>query len=944
VTYRARATEGFSLLFWDGSLSVRFDSPTSLPEGFGQILANPVLSNICDNMVILQSREGSLHVISALESVSPRTDIFHLTKHSPILPIMSMVLIKRGANQYALLAIVGEDIRRTEVRLYDIRKGDCGFTVDRVIAPPEGLSRIVNNTKPYIMWHDQSDDTILFVGGDGERFSSVQIVSLTELFSKQIGRDFTHCEPLPHPRIVGGGSCFYVASSFGELYSVNKQDVKVQLVSDKVPGNVSGPSTLTFFEEERKLFVGSLHADSVILDLGNVCSQTVVGTCTAPVLGISDHSDERAVLTVSGTGRSASLNRIMTTGLGACRITEEGQSSCLGNCDRIFLAFQDRVLLVSSPAGPVRGFSISARDGGVTLNELVMPIIPSLLGSYDFDHGTCLCITPSCVLVMSEKSLEVKETWRPPKNSTIISCDYCPETHVLLMASTDGSLHRLTKTGCSTSKYPGDELSAIAVHKHLYAVSDWSGKFSLRDASNRVVFESLVMGSVVRSIVIGPSPSRMKDSSPSASGLCSFFATTDGAVIVASEGARGWTQTGHYSIGTLPIALSFNRIGLKKFVMACCDRPSVISGDPMVTELVETSSGTVVATRDLVLCGSLGVGFYTDWNSEIQAFYMNPENLRIDQCHVQRCLLSCSNNKPDIIPVGIEAVRHVGLIAVGISGMSGEGCDSIDFFEPYHLSYVSRFMLPHSERLASITTHKNGLVFASYMDTASQSIEPRESKVSFIQATGNEWSVTGPSYPIDGAIYGVESCGDECIAVIAVRTLYILRIDVNGLIGQVSSIETDFLAVSLSVSCQVPARHCEIVVGDVSKSCSVYRLENSELTLVAKDLVPASTMATEQLGDEILLGDDLGNIYSMRVVEPSLRRLERIAGFNVNEKAITCMKRFDENNCWIGAQDGTLCLVSRTGKRIEGPVSGVRFGQVFEPRRISNPSVRNRIY
>jgi hypothetical protein len=166
-----------------------------------------------------------------------------------------------------------------------------------------------------------------------------------------------------------------------------------------------------------------------------------------------------------------------------------------------------------------------------------------------------------------------------------------------------------------------------------------------------------------------------------------------------------------------------------------------------------------------------------------------------------------------------------------------------------------------------------------------------------------------------------------------------MKLDIDGEITQVTSIETDFLAIT--VSAQDIPNGFEIVVGDVSKSCSLYEFHYDDfiLILVAKDLVTSNCTATQQLGEgSIIMGDDLGNVYSLFIGDRPLCRLERVVGSNIGDSCVTAMARMGPDSCLVGNRDGSLSLVCRE-KAIRDAHRGVRISSVFEPTRIGHTSV-----
>jgi hypothetical protein len=276
----------------------------------------------------------------------------------------------------------------------------------------------------------------------------------------------------------------------------------------------------------------------------------------------------------------------------------------------------------------------------------------------------------------------------------------------------------------------------------------------------------------------------------------------------------------------------------------------------------------------------------------------------------------------------------------------------VAFFDSIQLSKLSTYILPRGEQIVCISKFRGGLLVGSAVEVPDQpSEEPSEGRIRYLVSDeGDSWTesvchtVLRSDGSFAGAIYGISVLDEEFVAVIAVRTLYILKIS-GGHFAHVASADTDFLAVSLA-SQEVSGGH-RIVVGDVSKSCRVFSFtkEDFSLYLVGQDLIPASTMATDFVGSKyVVLGDDLGNVYAMESVEPSLRRLERVSGINVGQSSITAMARADNDSLWIGTRDGSLSLLTMGETRQPSPASGQSiFSGVIEPLRANHASVGHRI-
>ena len=926
VTYVSRGMHSWNVVGTHPSISVINRSTTPFPSGYGSQPEYPVSSNECEGFVVLQTHEASLHVITVANAVHPKVDVFHLTKQSPVLPVRSMVLVPRGSGHVGLLAVFGDDDFNTELRLFDLKAVDGKVHLERVVSLPPNLASVAKDGNPYRLY--AGDNRVLFIGGDSARFSSVTVLSTAEVFSSSLAvQKNIHCQPFPRCQAVSCGTGFLIATGFGELYSIDASSMNVTLVC-AVGTAPSGPSTISYFPESNGVFLGSRQGDSILVSIESGV-QSVVVTNTAPVLALTGTAECRTITSVSGVGHSASVNRIKTSGVAVARLANETR---VRGWERIFCV--NTFVVVSSSVGS-RVLSVDSDEGAVVLREHPSVALPAgIIGVYAYaGNGVVLCVADTGVFVWSGSS--VKQTWKSP--ALVTACDYCAETGLLVMAS-GRRLYSLTKTGCTDSAIDGiGEISAVAVFASFTAIADWEGVVVVRDQETVCyAFHQRAGGSIGRSVWLGRIGADKTV-------RCSV-GYSDGSFSAAALGDTKWIETNsNEQLGLLvPVFVACDLASAA--VITAGDRPCVISvaspgGALVATELVDTDSGTVVPMRHVG--GLLNLVWFLNELGEIDV--CSVERTPGTQTHVQRRFLS---GDASTLPVGVEVIDRT--IAVAVSNLE-ISADEIQFFDIFTMAPASCLKLSPSDQLTCVTRYGAGLVVGTG-HSGSASVEPAEGRILVLeQDAGGAWAEVAATTVLKtdgsaaGPVYAVTACGEYIVA-LAVRTVAILKRSAHNDLVHVVSIESDFMGVSVA-SAETPTGF-QILVGDINRSCSLFSFDKDEntLTRTARDVVPASCLSVEILGSVFLMGDELGNVYALRLVEPSLGRLERIEGCNIGNSAVVSIRRVDDSSCWVGCRDGSVCLLTLGpgGRKIASNKS-VLVDDVFEPTRVSFPSVAHRM-
>ena len=738
------------------------------------------------------------------------------------------------------------------------------------------------------------------------------------------------------------------------------------------------------------VFVGSFHGDSCVYRVSDTEARNVccVVTNTSPVLAISPSAGDTGVITtLSGVGTSASLNRIMTSGIGAARLARDS-SLTEGITERLFLVFKDTCLIRSSPTHTAM-YRISVERGQVHLVEDPAVHLPvDLISANDYVTGQVYCVSRRSAYRLTQQtndSVIVDQMWTS-EYEDIVNSNYDSGLGMPVMA-TKGLIYKLSTMGCyERSARDTREQSAIGSFRGTCIVCDWTGSvFEVNDdVSKQLVSGDHSDGAVGRSVAMGPVPASLLDPLPPGKDdrMCCLIGFSDGSMSAFVYDLRVtgdvWVPVAtRKSIGIQPLQISPCTLGnpAKPFFIISGDRPSLVSftdGQLVVTELVDSATGTVQPMFEITVAGQSGLLWYLDRDGLLQSAWLNPDKITTTECHVQRRMLCDPSGPIDTLPVGVEVMESHGIIAVAVSSLrttnpsSDSPPDWIEFFDVFQLNQLSRFVLSPADRVSCISAFAGGLLVGTgtYSDPhPAPSVEPTEGRLILLtpNAAGNatSWTESGSSTILKadglpaGPVYGISCIGDTFVAAIVVRTLFIVKLSSrDGGVAEfvhVASVDADFLCVSIAT--QEVSGGFRIVVGDISKSCSLFMFQYDDFSLypVAKDLVTASTTATELLGDAVLMGEELGNVYALRLIEPTLGRLERVEGVNVGQSSVTAIRRVGGNGCWVGTNDGSISLIQSTtadggdaGSRRGINVTG-RLGDVIEPTRVQFPSVRSRM-
>lgn len=912
-----------------------YASSSGLPEGYGNLLETPVISNECDGLVAYQSKEGSVYVISELSSSEPVCEVFHLTKSCSILPSRSLVLVRRGSKQYALLMVAGEDDLNTELRLFDLTIDDGQVILNRVRSFSKSLAQIEKEIRPYKICAHESENTLLFIGGDTSRYSTISIAPFSVLDS-QDSVESIHCEPLPGAQAVGVSGGFLVASRFGEIYSIpTKGASRLSLVQE-------GGSSISCMAAIGKssVFVGSSLGDSVMhrFQGNNVKESEVLVVGTAPMVSLGDEGAGDVITCVSGMGRSSSLNRIKLSGIGTFGL--EWLNALDFRPQNIFLAFGGGLLILSNSV-MTRAFWISHVDSDeIKLSETLINLPSPILGVFDASSDQMFAVSSSGVDAVTRHKLgrgflEIKRVWSSSENMEISSCGFCPGTNVLVLGSGRRVFTLQGNNACTQLNIleESEEMSCIAVSSdNLMAVGEWDGTVRIFQSS-RLLHAQFASGKVPRNLEF------IKDGKKVRLLLIGY---SDGSLTILDSSWKCVRETEQVGLLSLGFAARGDTIILTG------DRPSLIScsTEVVISELVDIKSGTVIPMREVAVSVG-GMIWYIGLSGSVGCGVIDKHRKR--ESHVQRILLGSSYAEETIYPISVVVLEKLGLIAVAMTSltpnMSG---DEVVLYDKFQLI---------NKKIACITA-KDQFRISCMVGFGEESLVVGASKFSVNQGKLTQLKPDGQKNWTEnissillrndgstaGPISAISACGRYVVAC-CLRDILVVKIHENSLV-HVAQIESDFFITSID---SFGNGMISILVGDLYRSCSLFSFDptSAALVKVARDLVPASTSAVGLLGDYALMGDELGNLYGMRIVEPSLARFERIEGVNI-KSTVSAIKRVSPTVCWVANRMGAIFrleLVPLSTSQLQESTDTTNFDAVFEPKRLSSgPTVRHQIH
>ena len=938
-----------------------YHATSGFPEGYGNLLDKPMMSNVCDGFLVYQNKEGSVYVISQLSGDHPRVEVFHLTRSSSILPSRALGLVRRGHSQYVLLMIVGEDDIMTQLRVFEVSVDGGRFRVDRVNNLPPILSRIQADISPYQMCVHEKDRSILFIGGDSSRYSMIAVVPYSSIDSSIATFDSIHCQPLPGAHAVGVEGGYLITSRFGEIFSLPSQGAsRLNLVSS----GAAAASCLSY--RQPNLFLGSLCGDSVLytMDRNRVSSQQVVVAGTAPVIAIGDIDHSDIVTCVSGIGESASLNRIKISGIGSCRLEwqENGFSGFIPESS--FLALNESFLFVSN-SYTSRGFGIlRSENSTISLVEQSIDLPSGVLGVFDTSPNQALIVSVNglWLLTWKDKSrIDCKRCWCPSDQATKITCaGFCDESKLVVMGS-QRSVFTFNGKMCSEKLLldESEEISCVSIFRDLMIVGEWGGTVRIFGAGGMLVHAQFTSNRVARDLKY-----------LTQSGLL-LIAYSDGTISVLDSKAdwRIVQDLETEQVGLLPCGFASGTDGSGSVVITG-DRSSLFTiADRRITELVDVQTGTLIGMRNASVSAE-GSVWFIDTKGCLSCTVMDKNKKR--ESHVQKAKLFLDlglGEESDILsfmyPVAVVEIDQVGVIATGVTWLfpqENQHDDKVLFYDRFQLSKIANFAIPNGFRITCMASL--GRSDSLLVGTGNSAKEGKLFLIKSNAAYRNVWSEHSSSMILksDGTPAGPISTLSVCsewIILTCLREIFVMKITADSLV-HVAEIESDFLCISLDTmgAKQGPV---SILVGDVYRSCSLFKFdpENHQIIRIARDLIPAATTATALLGEYALMGDDLGNLYGMKLVHASFERFERVVGVFLGS-GISSIRRISPTACWVGNRDGAICLVqlvdpsssSHLPPKLQAAYKdrdheehnsrdtrGIQFEPVFEPQRIAAPSV-----
>lgn len=942
VIHGHRGKYRFDIISDPPSLRSVFQSKSCLPVSAGQRIRDIVISNESQGVVVAQIYEGAVHVFHDLNSNEPRCEMFTMTKFQPVEPVRSVSLLPRSQGMFIVLMVQGLDDLNTTLHAFELKVSGENVIFEKPINLPPTLVAVSKDIRPYRLCYDSSSSSVLFVGGDSTKYSSLLCLSVSEIFGSKTS-DHIHAQPLPAVKLVAleGRYSFAMATSFGELYMLDSKKMRLSLLTDLLYSTISGAYTLSFLNESDRIFVGSRESDSILISLEDK-QRSLVVTNTAPIIGMVELDEISQIITaVTGVGSSTSLNRMKTSGIpidiipcSNSPITAEGIQITGSNLVATWKTFS--CCLTTQLTGA----------DSLCLNDTGSSLPADLINVYEVDNKM-LCINRRGVFVAAQSAKPV-ETWKCPPNSFVSGCDYCFRDNILVIATSD-KLFRLSKSGTHEVRIPSEhaEISAVAISETVIAVGDWSGNVRLIDASDKVIYEFPVSDHIPRSVWIGHLSGF--------TGKSCLVGYDDGSVACSVLDRRWTLNTSKLQVGTVPVT-GFYCSPSRLFVAG--DRPSVLrmwNGKLEAIELVNRLSGTVVPMQALAAVDDTTI-MYLGQTGQLQCLNIGWES----QCHVQRHFINESD--PSSFPVSVEILDNLSLIAVGVShiGESPTPQDYVGFYDIFSLEERSRYE-PQRDcafHITSMAKVSNKRIVIGTCDFEGSDMDGSISVL--VQDAREVWTeltrtvVLCNSGDSAGAVIGLSCVGSKFIvAACQNRSLCVFQLSMHeSHFEYCASIETDVIPLCISTWCTDISK-IEIAVGDSNKSVSLFSFIPEEgqqgLSRVARDLVPACALAVSLIdATSMLMGDDLGNVYYLRMEEPSFARLERLSGCNIAESPITCIKRAGNQACLVSTREGGICLISwGEGGKLIRPESTKRMktmiGPVFEPHRISVPSVSHTI-
>ena len=814
-----------------------FTSSSSFPGCLGERISVPILSNMVDGLQVLQIYQTSLHVV--LE-----TNVSVFTLPGVFSKITSLILQKHSSNSWVLYVVSGEGPLRMFQICLDVSSET--LNIEKVVKLPKHMLGIDAYFGLAV------DSSLLFIGGDGASFSSLCIVT------NDRQKSLIHGPPMPCPAVVGTGvEEFLVATSLGDLYNVSSHGC--DLVYSKLPLSPVGASTMTL--HKTCLFIGQTMGDSCVYYLDDaskrIVSSFVLVSGLAPVLAISPTTKKDNVITcVSGYGKSAAINRIITSGIGCVDVPLERF------CVSAKMFTMGLFHLVFSNAIESR---LCTHNKG-QLSEVNAAFPAGILNIHQYTQNEFIAVCEFGVYLVA--NLQPNQIWSCPHGSFVSGSSFSDGVCAIAVGMCVYQLLRVGKEWTVSLRKQFDcEITTLAIYRDFLAVGLWNETFEISSESNGL---RVVSSGLVGCLWLGLMPESFGNVSVSLSGLMCAVAHSDGRGEILWGG-----QFENVFLCGSSLAADFSEccIGGKRVLVVSGQRPGIVNtnseGNLAISPIV--CGGKLDLMRNIVVCEN-GLVWYLGLEFELHCGWINPRRVALDESHVQRLFISGGT-----LPVGIE---HVGEnFYVGVSG--GE----IDCVQIFRQDLSGRgdgeiyFKLPLNEKLSSMCSDGEVICVGSSLGRV---------------FGGPSMS---PLITLKGPVMGVSTgLGAPFVAAIAERTLYILSHDMATI---VASIETDFFATTIDTNAQG-----QILVGDIARSVALFRFKDSTLRRVGSDsrsVGCVSSAIVQQTNNSFLMGDEFGNLTLFEGEE--LCVAER---FNIGESAITCITANSEN-CWIGTRDGSIC-------------------------------------
>jgi hypothetical protein len=721
---------------------------------------------------------------------------------------------------------------------------------------------------------------------------------------------------MPRALAVAGSSenHFFIATAFGELYSLDTNSMNVTLLDDRIPGSVTGACVLSY--SSNILFIGSKHGDSMVRFSSG--EKRIVHQNISPSMALAKSTNFRTITTVSGAGNSASLNRVKTSGIGVVILGSENSFHEF-KPENIFCV--NDVLIMTWPHLSL-AFSISP---SFILDELADLKFPAnIIGVFQYDTGMFISITAQAVVVVSSKGV-TKQTWQAPAGSSVTACDYCEHSRALALLTSAG-LFRITPTGTHTvERKNSEEGTCVAIHNSVIAVGYWNNSVEIFE-NDQLVMACHELAADPRSLIVLTE----NDAVVVIAGLA------DGSVVRAATQNKisGWRKPESFSavkVGTLPPTL--RRMNDGKSVMVLGDRPCVMTASLECTELVDRASGTLLFVRQIAGITHGGEFlWFLDSLGALKCCRLGSGS----ECHFQRRLLDETGTLIPIFPVAVESFEESGQILVAVSSIDPDSKlkDYIGIYDIFQLTLSAKIEM--HERITGLAKLGPQTLIVALSDGNAVALE-QEAKTGL-------WTETTKGFVTPQPITGIASSGfGKYFVCLSARTLSVLQY-CDCHIEHCASIETSFLGLCVSFFQEKDSDSISIAVGDIHRSVALYAFDPMEgLVMRARDLVPCCAMAVELVSsDSLIMGDDQGNVYFMKMVEPALARLERLQGCNIGEVPVSAIRRVNsiKTACWVCSSDGSISLIgSDLGVDFRAKNIPKFVQPVFEPHRLANPSV-----